>query len=208
MPVTRKSKKVTRRVARRKQMVPRNIRRRTPVHSFHRDVQFQVLNGTLADPYLERQFWKLNELPAFAEFTALYDEYQISYVKVIWRLEVDPGAQTGATAVYPRLTTYKDFNDTNIPANINVIRERERKQITTMYPGKNIVRTIKPAIQTAVLKSPSGVVVNAPKWNQWLPTAVPDVEHLGFKYAIERWNNANYTINVLYRYYLKCRHVQ
>lgn len=216
MPLKRPTRKPAARkprmVRRRKPRVARNLSLR-PIHNFTRDVQFSVLNGALADPYFERQFWKLDDLGtalsgAYTDFTNLFDEYRINSVTVIWRLEVDPSAQTATGAVYPRLTTYKDYNDTAIPANVDEVRQRQAKQIATMYPGKNIVRKIRPAVQTAVLKSPSGVTVNAPKWNQWLPCSVVDVQHIGFKYMIERWNNANYTINVLYRYHISCRMVR
>lgn len=210
MPVIRaktrtRRRRPVKRVYRRKARITRSF---VPVHNFTRDVQFSVLNGALADPYLERQFWALAQLPDVQDFTNLFDEYRINSVTVIWRMEVDPSAQTGAGAVYPRLTTFKDYNDTAIPANVDEVRSRQAKQIATMYPGKNIVRKIRPAVQTAVLKSPSGVVINAPKWNQWLPSAITDVQHIGFKYMIERWNNANYTINVLYRFHISCRTVK
>lgn len=187
-----------------------------PVHNFTRDVQFPILNLSLADPYFERFFWTLGGLtpgvtppgPAVTDFTNLFDEYRINSVTIIFRLEVDPSAQSGPTAVYPRLTTWKDYNDTAVPANIDEVRQRQAKQISTLFPGKNIVRKVRPAVQTAILKSPSGVTVNAPKWNQWLPCSITDVEHLGMKYCIERWSSVNYTINVLFRYHLSCRMVR
>lgn len=218
MPVRAKAKsraprRKAGRVYRKKARITKSL---MPVHNFTRDVQFPILNPSLVDPYFERFFWTLGALStgagslpsAVTDFTNLFDEYKINSVTVIFRLEVDPGAQTGPVAVYPRLTTWKDYNDTAVPASIDEVRTRQAKQISTLYPGKNIYRKVRPALQTAILKSPSGVTVNAPKWNTWLPCAITDVEHLGMKYCIERWNNVNYTINVLFRYHISCRHVR
>lgn len=218
MPVRAKTRvrrrKPGKRVYRRKKM--RISKSLMPVHNFTRDVQFPIINASLTDPYFERFFWTLGALStgagslpgAVTDFTNLFDEYRINSVTVIIRLEVDPSAQAAPTAVYPRLTTWKDYNDTAIPASIDEVRTRQAKQISTLYPGKNVVRKVRPAVQTAILKSPSGVTVNAPKWNQWLPCSVTDVEHLGLKYCIERWSSVNYTINVLFRYHISCRMVR
>lgn len=209
MPVRAKSKatrrKPGRRVYRRKTRVPRRLQL---VHNFQRDRQFPILNPAWVDPLLERQWFSLDMLPDVTDFTNLYDEYKINSVTVMWRLDIDPGAQPAAQATYPRLTTYKDYNDTNPPANIDEVRSRQAKQISTLYPGKTVIRKIRPALQTAILKSPSGVTINAPKWNTWLPCTITDVQHLGFKFMIERFTTTTYTISALYRFNISCRHVR
>jgi len=192
----------------RKMQIQRFRRPLQPLHQFTREVQYSLTNGAATNPFFFVMLYSLNELPNYTEFTDLFDQYRIQFVKVSFRLEQDPSAQSAAASVYPTLTTFNDFNDVTTPTSVNEFRERISKKITTLHPGKEVVRTIRPAITDELLKVPGGAAVTAPKWKMWLPTASPDIQYIGMKWLIENWTNTNYTITCRAKYYCQFKHVQ
>lgn len=179
------------------------------VHRFTRMVEYNLTNPTPLNPYIDVATFGLNALNNYAEFTNLFDQYKISFVKLYWELNYAPQAQAAATAVFPRLYWFNDFTDVTVPANLNVFRERSKTKVVMLRPGKPVVTTIRPAISYDLYRTIGGATVNAPKWNTWLRSETPDVQHLGQKYAIDNWiASPNYTITLRVKYWLQCKQVQ
>lgn len=178
-----------------------------PVHAFTRMAQF-TLTGSVANPLYGVASFALNGLPNFNDFVNLFDIYQITFAKLTWQLNLDPGAQAAASSQYPRLYTFNDFTDITTPVSLDEFREQQKTKIQMLSPGRTVVTTCKPAVLSEVTKTVGGVTVTAPRWNQWFPTSSADVQHIGTKYAVENFTNTNYTITLSVKYYLKCKAVK
>lgn len=183
------------------------------VHHFTRMVQFTLTGAAAVNPLFGVATYALNALPNYAEFTALFDQYRINFVKLTWQLNQAPEAQavTGANpvgALYPRLYTFNDFTDVTTPTSLDEFRERQKTRMQMLSPRRPIVTTVRPAVEMEAYKTLGGVAVNAPKWKVWLPQESPDVQHLSTKYAIENFTNTSYTITLTAKYYLSCKNVK
>lgn len=181
--------------------------RHQPIHAFTRMVQFNF-TGAVANPAYGVLTYGLNALPNYTEFTSLFDQYRITFVKHIWQLNLAPEAQAAGSAQYPRLYTFNDFTDTTTPTTLDEFRERQRTKIRMLHPARPVVTTVRPAVSAEVFKSLGGVAVNAPKWKVWFPQESPDVNHIGTKYALENFTNTNYTITLTMKYYIQCKMIK
>lgn len=208
MAMKRKANALNRRAKRarggRRPRISRSLIAMPPVHRFSRMVQFNIAAGA-ANPAYGVATYALNGLPNFSEFTNLFDQYKISFVKLTWQLNVDPSAQAAASAVYPRLYTFNDFTDITTPTTLDEFRQRPKTRVRMLTPTRPVISTCKPAVQVEVLKTVGGVTVNAPRWKQWIPSENNDVQHLGTKYAIENFTNTNYSITLTVKYWVQCK---
>lgn len=177
-------------------------------HKFTRMVQYSLTNQTAANPYFGAATFGLNALPSYTEFTALFDQYRITFIKLYWQLNVAPEAQASNTAFYPRLYSFNDFTDVTVPTTLDEFRERSKSRVRMLNPRKPVITTIKPAVSTELFKTLGGVAVNAPRWKVWLPAESADVQHLGHKYAIENWTNANYSLTLTVKYWFEAKQVK
>ena len=85
------------------------------VHHFCRTYPALVLPGNVAyAPYQSAFVTQLSFLPGVSDFTNLYDQYKISFVKFMFYLEIDPSAQAAGTARFPKLYYARDQDDSNI----------------------------------------------------------------------------------------------
>jgi len=144
-----------------------------------------------------------------AEFTALYDQYKITYVvHKVW-LSVDPSAQTAATAVYPRVFWVVDHDDSSIPASIDELRQDGRCKTAVLTPARCISIGYKPSTLQLVYQS-AVASQYSPRYNVWLDTAGADnsltsVPHFGLKMAMDNLTNTNYRINIERTLYFSCK---
>lgn len=182
-----------------------NLKRQ--IHYFKRscDLGNVVLDTNTPTLIPQPLTFRLNQLPASTEFTDLFDNYRITYVKLMIRLNVSPDAQSPTTAVYPRILYVRDYDDSVIPSSVDVLRQYGNCQQKVLNPNENMVITLKPAIRNLVSRDTSGQVVYSPKWKQWIDCAHSDTLHYGLKYAIENCGNSNYTLNFQATYWFQCK---
>lgn len=148
----------------------------------------------------------LSGLPNYAEFTALYDQYRITGVKIRWILRRDPTQATTAANkdVYPKLAIARDHTDSNTPASAAELLEYSNSKYRQLTPDKDTYSIfVKPSVQMVSYKTAvtSGYT---PKWGQWLSTADSTVPHYGLKWNIEPVY-AGVTVEVFYKVYLQCK---
>ncbi len=130
-------------------------------------------------------YFYLGQVPGFAEFTALFDQYRIR--KVV--LEFRPNQQSytsstntsAVTNIPMRIVTAIDYDDSVAPTSHNELREYNTAQVHTMVEQWS--QTIRPAVSVMAYEG-VGSTGYCPKWDQWVSTNDPNVPHYGIKWAV------------------------
>lgn len=181
---------------------------RSDVHMFKRWTDGGVISGNVAyNPYLASFSYNLGALPNVSEFTTLFDQYMITKVITKMWLKIDPSAQTGTSASYPRLYVARDYDTSSTPGSLNELRQYARCRVLTFNPTRPIVLVSKP--NTLALSYTSAVASNyTPKWKQWLDVSDTSTVHYGWLYAIDDLTNTNYKVTIEHTYYFKCKNTR
>lgn len=178
------------------------------VHSFRQTAASLNLQGNAAyAPYLAASSFPLAGVAQVASFQALFDQYKISHIQLRFMLRVDPSAQTAATATYPRLYYARDYNDLNLPASLNELREYSKCKIVHLKPDRTTVVNLKPAVLQEMYKS-AVTTGYSPKWKQWISMADTTVPHYGLKWGVDLFTNTNYWLDVETVYWFQCKNVK
>lgn len=174
------------------------------IHRFKRRYQALVVSGSPAfTPYNNGFVVSLSNVVNASEFTNLFDQYCITYVKFAFYLEVSPDAQGGSASVWPKLYYSKDQNDAT-PPTLQELRERSGTQVRVMGPNRPVTVGWRPNILTEAYKT-ALTTGYAPKWSQWISTVDSTVPHYGLKFAIDNLTNLNYSVRVEATVWFKCR---
>lgn len=128
----------------------------------------------------------------------------ITYVKVYYHLKVDPSAQSGAIATWPKLYYVRDYDDSAPPASIDELRQHAKCTYRVMNPNKPVVFGFKPSVTNQVYRT-AVTTGYSPQWRQWIDFAQVDVPHYGYKMAIDDLTNTNYKVDVEMVVWFKCK---
>lgn len=189
-------------------MVRRRLR--TPmVHSFKRMARdgFSYTGNVAYNPLLVT--WSANWINLAlvvnaSDFANLYDQYRINFVVFKVWLKIDPGAQTAATASYPKLYWYRDYDDNTAPGSLNEMRENVKCKVAVLNPNRPITIKFKPNTLQLLYQS---TIANQfkPVFGQWLDMSSTNTPHYGIKVAIDDLTNTNYKVEVETTFYFQCR---
>lgn len=145
----------------------------------------------------------LNQIPGFAEFTALYDQYKICGVKVVFLPPFD-NRDTLSTIDSPniaaRFYTAIDYNDSTPPASMDELRQYENAKMTTV--NEKHVRYI---------PAPKFVNNSGQNVNDWVSTGNAGTAHFGIKFGMDptlQTVTLNYLVNTEYTFYLCFRNIK
>lgn len=211
-----------------KLIIPRSIKNQQ-VHRFKRysDGYNQLGAPNTANSFNTYELvFSMADITSQSEFTALYDQYRITAVKV----EIMPQGQfitndrttSGASSsnsegtgywVPPMLYSVIDYNDKNALTSIPEAQEYStcklipyRKTYTKFY--------FTPCVNMDVAQDASTTARAATKFAPWLMTTSTNVEHYGMKFLIYNPNDnnvpssyatASWTVRVCY--YFECKNV-
>jgi len=163
---------------------------------FKRFSAFNTINANNLSATNGATYYALDQVPGYAEFTALFDQYRIT--KVIHRFFPISKAFTqtnvasgGAINVPPRFITAVDFDDSTTAA-FNDLRQYSTAEVVSCQTP--VTRVIKPCVSTVVYES-VGSSGYAPKSDVWISTNDPTVPHYGIKWSIGQ-NTASGADNV------------
>lgn len=209
----RSTRKPARRVRRRMAMPRRRISTMsTNVHKYTR--MFSGAGGIASAlnidgqstyaPYLNALGVRLSSVVNASDFGNLYDQYRITKAKVKFYLQVDPSAQAAATASYPKMYWYRDYDDLTVPGSLNEFRENTKCKVAILRPDRPITWVWKPNTLSLIYQS---AIANQfkPVWNQWLNMATQNTDHYGFKFAIDDLTNVNYKVRTEVQLWFECR---
>lgn len=165
--------------------------RRNNVHSFKRSVlkATNISTNTTSGALLVAYNFQLADLPNSAEFTALYDQYKITGIKLdfIWRstnisqVETQNTQQQGAPYMY-----YVIDQDDNTAGTVNELREYSKAKRFIFDTGR---RTCSVYFKPCVLSEMYLTALTtgySPGWNRWIDCAAPTMPYYGFKAAVQQ----------------------
>lgn len=201
-----------RRVVRRRTTARRTrraIRPSTYSHHFKRThllPRISVLNSAVTFGALQ---FTLNDLPSVAEFTGLYDSYQITGVKLRFlynRNASESSSAAGPGDSLPVITYVTDQDDGNAPSSIDDVLQYPRAKTRRLdRPFTHFIKA--PACQFEVYYN--GVIPGYSNMHRaWLDMTNPSIPHYGLKYAIDPVTNSAGDLgylSVYATYYFACK---
>lgn len=156
-------------------------------------------------------YYSLATLPSYTEFTDLFDQYRIVWVKwkIFWNHPTDMMNFAGAqTTGVPILYTMKDTNDGSVPVSVAAMSQNETFQSYLMT--RPITVSFRPKCAQAVY---SGAFTSyAEQGMPWVDSNSPSVQYYGIKWAVDP-NGANLnatagTITIVSDVWVECRDVK
>ncbi|AUW34332.1 capsid protein [Circovirus sp.] len=213
---TLRSRRPRRRMLRRKIYRNRRVRRQN-VHLFKRSFATTISILKSANT-AGCNFFSLNQLPNYGEFTALFDQYKVNGVKYEFIPRFNSIDQ--ATATGGEFYTVIDRCDNDAPTSLNQMLEYQSMRKTPLT--RKHTRYFKPGVPTGVYANVDDPLNAYPLASRvtlspWLSTTdgenasqVPSsIEHLGLKYWCSATNaSANTTVDVVCTAYLAMRTVR
>lgn len=151
----------------------------------------------------------LGDLPGYTDFTNLYDQYRIKYVKVefMFNAESTNSGTNGVPVNYPYLITSQDLDDdTTPPSEASLLQHMNAKVHGTLSPMvPKFVRWVKPQMATGAY---SGTFTSyASMGQQWIDSNSPGVKHYGLKYWVDGFGTyaSNAYLQIISTYYLELK---
>lgn len=187
MPIVRRRYAPRRNLVRRRRLArrPRRILRGRPriqTHSFKRTWYNENYFSTgTAGPTLAGLNFRLDSLPNYSEFTALYDQYRINkiVVKIIPKV-TEVGMVLGSTGNSAGIQIHSalDFDDSAAPTTVSQLCQYSTYKMTRGHQIHTRVFTPKCEL------SANATANVAPKSYQWLDCDHADIAHYGMKLII------------------------
>jgi hypothetical protein len=135
----------------------------------------QATNAT-APTYSSQYFSLANNVPNYAAYTALFDEYMIEKVE-IW-ISPSMSQLTSASTVLGDWSTAVDYDDANTPSSLGTVTDKQNSASSTILQAHYHQFEPKFAIGTY-----SGSFVSFASDRGWVDCASPNVQHYGIKVA-------------------------
>ena len=160
---------------------------------------------SLSIPGLGKAYqFTLSALTNYAEFTALFDSYQIKGIS----LKIIPSAnsqETGSTRYIPRMAYRWDYNDAITPANEQELIECDNVKVKSTL---NVIKSYSKPRPQIQLYGPITTGYGETK-KMWINTSSTNVPHYGFKLWLSQ-ANTSYTCDydIYATYYMKFKNAK
>lgn len=181
------------RSARRKMIKPKyNIRGRfrlsQPVHYFTRFQNGGTIQATIGvAPTYGVTYWQLDQVPGYAEFTAMYDFYKINAVQVKY-IPISNITNTtlgSRTDFYNRFISVIDYNDRAVPSSLDSLRQYSNCKVTPNLMVHKRFLHPRPLVTIDEDSSSGGVYGYGQVGTQWISTDTNQAEWYGIKWGID-----------------------
>lgn len=149
--------------------------------------------------------FKLSDLVQATTFTALYDQYRISKIKVIIgrTANMQPVGNATQALTFPsqQLWYVVDTDDASTPGSLSVIQEYAKAQCRNVLEDKEVHISWKPSCADALYAGAFTSYGN--RVSPWIDCSSPSVEHYGLKLCIPcpintTFAEQNFTIRTVY----------
>jgi hypothetical protein len=128
---------------------------------------------TSATLVVETNFsFSLSLLTQVADFTAVFDQYYIAAVNIVFESNVAPGA----SATFGQVYTALDFNSTNNINTVAAIESYDTCKVSNLRAGKVISRSVRPCVLSEV-----GGVATGGVERKWLDSSNTGILHFGIR---------------------------
>lgn len=179
-----------------------------PVQYFKRTVYISGWNTAVAtgDVYGALQF-QLNYITNYTEFTALYDQYKITGVKVTLiprgnSSDIGTGGTTGQSV---GVFSVIDRDDATAPTALTELVQYQNMRMTRSTQQHK--RFLRPS-PVAPIYAPGGAYM-VPKYNPWIDCSTgSSVPHYGIKYCLQQLPNGTQIYDAKFDYYLAFKNVR
>lgn len=171
--------------------------------------------------------FQLRDLPDYAEFTSLYDQYKINAVLVTVKMINNPNSigvvntNSGAAGgkwttnnFYPTVWIAPDHDDVGAPT-IQILKEYSRAKHRVLTPNREIKMLFKP---TTLQQLYDGVATTAYAINHtrpWIDAANPEVPHYGCKIVFDfeglttgDADTGQFQFKINAKYYVTCKNAR
>lgn len=158
-----------------------------PVHYFKRHLDYGTVTAQVGETTtFGNVYFELDLLNNYTEFTAMYDNYKVIALKVYFiPISNVTTLNSENTEHYNRIVTVIDYNDRDIPTNVNELREYSTCQVKP----NNILHTRyfhpRPTITMDEDATSGGVYGIGQVKGVWVSTASNQCEWYGVKYGIQ-----------------------
>jgi hypothetical protein len=165
-----------------------------------------------SDPMFAQSF-RLADLPQYASWTALFDQYRISRISVSFIPSRAPTALASTTTdvAQPALQFWYavDLDDSTVVSPLTALMQYENVRCHTFDGTKPMTVSFKPHIAVAAY---SGAFTSyANQSSQWIDCGSPDVLHYGLKYGFPCLNSTSASIpylSIVCTYYVEFKSVR
>lgn len=210
--------RVYRRLLNRPMDINRSMVSYRTVHNFKSNVlygNFITTTGVGATgQYLSALPVHLNDLPNVTAYTGLYDQYRITRVdfRIMHRSTSISIPETGASdfAGMPFMYYFRDLDDSNVPASLNVVREYANAKHFEFTPDRRCCtirckpNTLRQVYQSAIATS------YEPAFGRWIDIADGgNTVYYTYKFGVQTPTGGNPTTAAFFdieaTYYFQCR---
>ncbi len=175
--------------------------------AFRLDQVDLYLNGSLSSTF---------SLPNYTEFTSLFDEYCIKKVDImVIPSMTSVGINQQVNFWAPWIVHAVDYDDTSSTSATGLMQYdgAQFTQLAGALTRNNspVLRSVYPRAPAAVIKSTGVTTGQSPTQNMWINTSNPNVQHMGFKMALDdsyQGSNSSTIIcalNIVCRYHMQFR---
>lgn len=206
MPIRRRRapRKAPRRMRRqaRRPRVPRALSAPTRYNYTRKAVLTALVPGLAITNYTYT--FALSDLPGVSDFTAMYDQYRLNAVKLMFypNLTSADANPIGTIETVPRAFFVIDYDDSTTLGTINTALEHQNVKIRQMHKPFSIF--LRPKSLTEVYCS-AVTTAYAPKKSQVLDMAYTDVPHWGVKILVDAVFTAQaFSMTCVGKYYFTC----
>lgn len=184
------------------------------IYYFTRITDYGIVASISSSQQAGSLTFTLADLPNYAEFQNLYDQYKISAVRVTFypvaQAYQNQGSSTTPVTILPRFITAFDYDDDSVSGlNFDTLRQYQSAKIT--MADKIHVRYIKPCQAVEIYKSTTTSGYGPRRG--FCDTTHALTPHYGIKYCMEQTNGTSspegaYKYKIEAKYYLALRSVK
>jgi len=168
---------------------------------FERSLSAGTITTSASSPVFGSLRFSLDQLPAYAEFTNLFDAYRIIQVTVTFIPTMGMPNGTTSSSLY----TVIDYDD---DANLTSLNDAlQYPSMQQSLPGSIIERTLSPSAASAAFSGVFTSFARMPK-STWVDATSPGVRYYGLKYAIDTNTTAVTLWTVTVRYVFQVKNVR
>lgn len=178
-------------------------RQKVQLHPFTRLVSANDIVKVVGDAGVGLSF-QLGDLPDFAEFQALFDQYRLDFVEYTFVMK-------SAGSLQPIIYVAEDHDNDN-PPTLSEMMQRQSTQVLTFGSDRTMLKyRFKPNPIRQVYSTVVGTGYERAPNGTWLDCSYANIKHYGLKYWIQNYNTTNNpgcTIQVTLRYGLTFKEAQ
>lgn len=166
-------------------------------------------NGIVTETHGAYKF-KLNDLPGYTEFTALFDKYRIVGIQAKWMPRANIVNQSNLSSTFteiPPVITVVDYDDATGTDDYSSLEQYENAKVH--YEFKPFTLYFKPMIAVAAYKGAFSGYASSRR--MWIDAASPDIEYYALKWATLPYSAGNNTTvnpawDIMFTYYLQFKY--